>query len=84
MTRGTPLLPKGRHVDADLWDGRSAALCYSPVHLPGGSPKKRVNRANNEISPICSLKIRVLIRRFLAFSEGPGGFRELLGGVHKI
>ena len=48
-----------------------------PVHLPGGSPKKGVNKANKEIFPNFSLKFRVLKLRFLALSEGPGGFREL-------
>ena len=44
---------------------------------PGGVPKKRVNKANKEIFPNFSLKFRVLKLRFLAFVEGPGGFREL-------
>ena len=44
---------------------------------PGGFPKKRVNKANKEFSSNFSLKIRVLKLRFLALSEGPGGFREL-------
>ena len=43
----------------------------------GGSPKKGVNKANKKIFPNFSLKFRVLKLRFLALSEGPGGFREL-------
>ena len=40
-------------------------------------PKKEVDRANKDF-PRCFLKKnRVLKLRFLAFSEGPGGFREL-------
>ena len=51
---------------------------------PGGSPKKGVNKANKEFSPKFSLKIRVLKLRFLAFTEGPGGFREVreAGRIH--
>ena len=44
---------------------------------PGGFPEKGVNKANKDFSPNFSLKIRVLKLRFLAFPEGPGGFREL-------
>ena len=47
------------------------------IYTPGGVPPKRVNKANKEIFPNFSLKLRVLKLRFLAFSEGPGGFREL-------
>ena len=43
----------------------------------GGPPKKGVNRANKEFSPNFYLKFRVLKLRFLAFVEGPGGFREV-------
>ena len=49
----------------------------APVHLPGGVPKKGVNKANKDLFPICSVKIRILKLMFLAFLEGPGGFREL-------
>ena len=53
-------------------------LLHQSVSIsPGGSPKKGVNKANKEIFPIFSLKFRVLKLRFLAFSEGPGGFKEL-------
>ena len=48
-----------------------------PVHLPGGVPKKGVNKEYKEFFPNCSVKFRALKLRFLAFSEGPGGFREL-------
>ena len=43
----------------------------------GGVPKKGVNRANKDLFPICYLKFRDRNLRFLAFSGGPGGFREL-------
>ena len=43
----------------------------------GGSPKKGINKANKEMFPIFSEKNRVLKLRFLAFTGGPGGFREL-------
>ena len=50
------------------------------VHLPGGGPpKKELIRNIRNFSPIFSLKIRVLKRWCLAFSGGPGGFRELRG-----
>ena len=42
-----------------------------------GVPKKGVNKANKEIFPIFSRKFRGFKLRFLALSEGPGGFREL-------
>ena len=48
-----------------------------PVHLPGGVPKKGVNKVNKDFFPKFSLKFWVLKLRFLAFLEGPGGFREL-------
>ena len=44
---------------------------------PGGSPQKRVNKANKDFSPNCSLKFRILKLRFLAFPRVSGGFREL-------
>ena len=44
---------------------------------PGGSPQKGVKKEYKEIFLNFSLKFRVLKLRFLAFSEGPGGFREL-------
>ena len=40
-------------------------------------PKKGVNKANKDFCPNFSVKNRVLKLRFLAFSGGPGGFREL-------
>ena len=49
------------------------------VHLPGGVPKKGVNKANKDFFPNFSLEFRALKLRFLAFPEGPGGFRELRG-----
>ena len=33
--------------------------------------------ANKDFFLICSVKIRGLKRRFLAFTQGPGGFREV-------
>ena len=47
------------------------------VHLPGGVPKKGVNKEYKDFFPKLSLKLRVLKLRFLAFVGGPGGFREL-------
>ena len=47
------------------------------VHLPGGGPKKGVNKANKDFFANFSVKFRVLKLRFLAFYQGPGGFREL-------
>ena len=44
---------------------------------PGGSPKKGVNKANKDFFPNLSEIVRVLKLRFLAFPQGPGGFREL-------
>ena len=44
---------------------------------PGGVPKKGVNKANKDFFPEFVLKNRVLKPRFLAFVEGPGGFREV-------
>ena len=53
-------------------------IATSPtVHLPGGVPKKGVNKANKDCFTIFSLKFRVQKLSFLAFPEGPGGFREL-------
>ena len=49
----------------------------APVHLPGGVPQKRVNKANQDFFPNFSLTFRALKLRCLAFVEGPGGFREL-------
>ena len=46
-------------------------------HLPGGVPKKGLNKANKEFALNFPVKFRVLKLRFLAFSQGPGGFREL-------
>ena len=43
----------------------------------GQGPFKGINRANKENVRICYIKFRVLYNRFLAFSRGPGGFREL-------
>ena len=67
---------------------------------PGGVPQKGVNKANKDVFPKFSVKFRGLKLRFLAFSGGPGGFREVQeagrnhlylswyllvpGGVHKI
>ena len=42
-----------------------------PVHLPGGVPPKK--------GLIRNLKIQVLKLRFLAFPQGPGGFRKVRG-----
>ena len=39
--------------------------------------QKKVNKANKEIFQNLSVKFRALKLRFLALSEGPGGFREL-------
>ena len=39
--------------------------------------KKGINRVNKEIFLIFDIRFRVLKHRFLAFSRGPGGFREL-------
>ena len=50
---------------------------------PGGVPKKGVNKANKDFFPICSIKNRVQKQRFLAFSQGPGGFRELREAYRK-
>ena len=44
---------------------------------PGGVPKKEVNKTNKDFFANFSLKFRVLKLRFLAFVEGPEGFREL-------
>ena len=55
----------------------SALTNYTRPSPRGGSPKKRVNKEYKEISPNFSLNFRVLKLRFLALSEGPGGFREL-------
>ena len=47
---------------------------------PRGVQKEAVNKTNNAnkvFSLIFSLKFRVLKLRFLAFTGGPGGFREL-------
>ena len=44
---------------------------------PGGSPKKGVNKEYNDFFLTFSEHFRVLKLRFLAFPEGPGGFREL-------
>ena len=44
---------------------------------PGGSPQKRINKEYKDLFSTFSLKNRVLKLRFLAFSEGPGRFREL-------
>ena len=44
---------------------------------PGGSPKKGVNKEYKDFFPNLSVKNRVLKLRFLAFSQGPGGFREV-------
>ena len=43
----------------------------------GGPPKKGLIRLIRIFFPNFSLKFRVLKLRFLAFVEGPGGFREL-------
>ena len=42
-----------------------------------GVPQKGTNKEYKDFLPSFSLKNRVLKLRFLAFSEGPGGFREL-------
>ena len=47
----------------------------------GGSPKKEVNKVNKERFPNLSLKNRGLKLRFLAFTQGPGGFREVREAV---
>ena len=47
------------------------------VHLFGGVPKKGLIRLIRIFPPNFSEKNRVLKLRFGAFSEGPGGFREL-------
>ena len=40
-------------------------------------PKKGINKEHNHVFLIFSIKCRVLYNRFLAFSWGNGGFREL-------
>ena len=64
------LTPRRRVDEHRLGAGR----CPSP---PGGSPKKGLIRNTRIFFPIFSVKNRVLKLRFLAFPEGPGGFREL-------
>ena len=44
-------------------------------HLKG--PFKGINKEIKGFFPISCIKIIVLKLRFLAFSRGPGGFREL-------
>ena len=44
---------------------------------PKIGPKKGINKANKDFSPICSPTILVLKLDFLAFPQGPGGFREV-------
>ena len=46
--------------------------------------KKGINRDNKDFVLIFSENVRVLYNRFLAFSRGPGGFRELreAGRIH--
>ena len=43
----------------------------------GSPPKKGINKEYKVFFPIFSIKFRVLKLRFLAFPEGPRGFREL-------
>ena len=55
----------------------------TPVHLPG-APKKRTNRNIRILLPNCSVKIRVLKLRCLAFPgvlEGLGSFGRLVGTI---
>ena len=60
------MVPKiGRHIPPEL------------VHLPRGGHKKGINKEYMDFSPNFSLEFRVLKLRFLAFSEGPGRFREV-------
>ena len=49
----------------------------APVHLPGGSTQKRVNKANKDFFQNCYQTNRILKLRFVAFSGGSGGFREV-------
>ena len=59
-------------------DNQKAADEIHPGPSPrGGSPKKGVNKEYKEIFPNFSLKFQGQKLRFFAFSEGPGGFREL-------
>ena len=48
-----------------------------PVAPKKANRKFPFNRANKEFFPKSYLTFRVLKLRFLAFTEGPGGFREL-------
>ena len=43
---------------------------------PGGA-KKGINKEYKDLFQNCSVTIRALKLRFWAFSEGPGGFREV-------
>ena len=60
-----------------LWRHRGPRGGPSGPSPRGGSPQKGVNKEYKESFPIFSVKVRVLKLRFLAFYEGPGGFREL-------
>ena len=51
-----------------------------PVHLPGGGPpNKGINKDSNYCFSILCGIVRVEKLRFLAFPQGPGGFREVRG-----
>ena len=86
MVSGRPAKrKKQKKLDLQTWPAHSQEQQNAstntgntaPFHLPGGVPKKGVNKANKDFSPNCSLKFRVQKLRLLAFTEGPGGFREL-------
>ena len=74
--------PAGALTDFPSWEPLLALIQACPGHQAGpsprgGSPQKGVNKEYNDLFPMFSQICWVLKLRFVAFSGGPGGFREL-------
>ena len=59
-------------------------LPTSLPELPKPSRTSRESQKSYFSNPIFHINIRVLKQRFLAFSQGPGGFRELREAGRKL
>ena len=83
MSSGCPVAFqwRGRHLHVERclnWSENWRAKPWEAGPSPqGGSRKKGIHKAYKDFFAIFSVKYRVLKLRFLAFPEGPGGFREL-------
>ena len=68
---------KTTHCLMCLGSVRKAVTQWTGPSPRGGPPKKGLIRNIMDFFPNFSLKFRVLKLRFLAFPQGPGGFREV-------